>query len=165
MLILLQSMTAHVSACPNHQVGRNTPLKTRGLIAMSASFGYELNPLTFTAEEREQVARQVRFYKQTVAPLVVEGDFTALSAPLKPTTAPGCLSRRIKAGHSPFTRGSSSVHRCAVSASKCRGWIRRRSITSMSWTRTLAAIRLMYAGLTVPVLEDFEAVSYTLTRV
>lgn len=31
-----QAMTAHVSACPNHQVGRVTPFRTRGLVAMSA---------------------------------------------------------------------------------------------------------------------------------
>ncbi len=39
-----QCMTAHISASPNHQMGRVTPYDTRARVAMSASFGYELNP-------------------------------------------------------------------------------------------------------------------------
>ena len=44
-------MTAHVSASPNHQLERVTPFQTRGLVAMSASFGYELNPLNLSNED------------------------------------------------------------------------------------------------------------------
>ena len=36
------AMGAHVSDCPNHTVGRNTPFKTRGHVAMVGTFGYEL---------------------------------------------------------------------------------------------------------------------------
>ena len=32
---------SHVSAVPNHQTGRKTPLHTRGVVAMSGTFGYE----------------------------------------------------------------------------------------------------------------------------
>ena len=38
-----QCMTAHISASPNHQMGRVTPYDTRARVAMSASFGYELD--------------------------------------------------------------------------------------------------------------------------
>ncbi len=37
------SMGSHVSAVPNHQVNRITPLSTRGIVAMAGSFGYELD--------------------------------------------------------------------------------------------------------------------------
>ena len=37
------SMGCHVSAIPNHQVHRMTPLNTRGVVAMSGNFGYELD--------------------------------------------------------------------------------------------------------------------------
>ena len=37
------SMSAHVSASPNHQTGRVTSLNTRGVVAMGGSFGYELD--------------------------------------------------------------------------------------------------------------------------
>ncbi|MFR1255126.1 MAG: alpha-galactosidase [Eubacterium sp.] len=36
-------MGAHVSAIPNHQSGRKTPLATRGCVAMSGNLGYELD--------------------------------------------------------------------------------------------------------------------------
>ncbi|MBJ8193884.1 alpha-galactosidase, partial [Bacillus cereus] len=37
------TMGAHVSTVPNHQVGRITPLETRGYVAMAGNFGYELD--------------------------------------------------------------------------------------------------------------------------
>ena len=42
----LSSMAAHVSAVPNHQVGRVTPLGTRAAVAFFGVFGYELDPRT-----------------------------------------------------------------------------------------------------------------------
>ena len=36
-------MGAHVSVCPNHQSGRITPFETRGTVASSGTFGYELD--------------------------------------------------------------------------------------------------------------------------
>jgi len=40
------SMTAHVSVSPNHQLHRITPFETRGAVAMSGNFGYELDLTT-----------------------------------------------------------------------------------------------------------------------
>ena len=40
----LSSMGAHVSAVPNHQTGRLTPLATRAAVAFFGVFGYELDP-------------------------------------------------------------------------------------------------------------------------
>src|SRR5690606_14670021 len=46
----VSTMGAHVSAVPNHQVGRKTSLEFRGDVAMSGNFGYELDLTTFTPE-------------------------------------------------------------------------------------------------------------------
>jgi len=59
----LSSMGAHVSAVPNHQTGRVTPLATRAAVAFFGVFGYELDPTRLTAEERGDVAAQVAFYR------------------------------------------------------------------------------------------------------
>jgi alpha-galactosidase len=59
----LSSMGAHVSAVPNHQVGRVTPLATRAAVAFFGVFGYELDVTRFTDEERRAVSDQIRFYK------------------------------------------------------------------------------------------------------
>jgi alpha-galactosidase len=58
----LSSMAAHVSAVPNHQVGRITPLSTRAAVAFFGVFGYELDPTALDDEERAEVADQIAFY-------------------------------------------------------------------------------------------------------
>ena len=59
----VSTMGSHVSAVPNHQVHRITPLHTRGVVAMAGSFGYELDITKMTDEEKEEVKSQVEFYK------------------------------------------------------------------------------------------------------
>jgi alpha-galactosidase len=58
----LSSMGAHVSAVPNHQVGRVTPLATRAAVAFFGVFGYELDTTALSADERHEIADQVAFY-------------------------------------------------------------------------------------------------------
>ena len=66
------SMGAHVSAVPNHQTGRTISLKTRGAVAMGGNFGYELNLLELSEEEKEGIREQVAAYKERRF-LTVEG--------------------------------------------------------------------------------------------
>lgn len=58
----VSSMGAHVSAVPNHQVGRITPLATRAAVAFFGLLGYELDPTALTPAERTEVAAQIAFY-------------------------------------------------------------------------------------------------------
>ncbi len=60
----VSTMGAHVSACPNHQTGRTTPLWTRAVVAMSGTFGYELDLGKLTDEECEQVKEQIETFKK-----------------------------------------------------------------------------------------------------
>ncbi|XEC93563.1 alpha-galactosidase [Paenibacillus tarimensis] len=78
----VSSMGAHVSAVPNHQVHRMTPLETRGDVALSGNFGYELDLTAFSEEEREIVKGQVALYKE-VRHLVQFGDMYRLSSPFE----------------------------------------------------------------------------------
>ena len=71
---------AHVSACPNHQTGRVTPLATRAAVAMAGTFGYELDPKKLSAEEREEIRRQTAAYHED-APLIQDGLYYRLSDP------------------------------------------------------------------------------------
>lgn len=57
-------VTSHVSACPNHQTLRNTPLDTRFNVASFGVFGYELNLNEVSAEELKAVKAQVESYKE-----------------------------------------------------------------------------------------------------
>lgn len=58
------ALGAHVSTCPNHQVGRKTPLKTRADVAMCASLGYELSLQTLSKDEKKLIKEQIEFYKE-----------------------------------------------------------------------------------------------------
>ena len=55
----VSTMGAHVSASPNHQTGRSTPMETRGVVAMSGTFGYELDPNKLNDEEKNEIRRQI----------------------------------------------------------------------------------------------------------
>src|SRR5690606_37870084 len=78
----ISTMGAHVSAVPNHQVGRMTSLETRGNVALSGNFGYELDLTKFTEEEKAAVTEQVKLYKD-IRPLVQFGDFYRLASPFE----------------------------------------------------------------------------------
>ena len=64
MVYPVSSMGAHVSEVPNQQVGRTTPLETRGNVAMFGAFGYELDLSTLLETEKKQIREQVDFFKQ-----------------------------------------------------------------------------------------------------
>jgi alpha-galactosidase len=78
----VSTMGAHVSAVPNHQVGRITSLAFRGDVAMSGNFGYELDLSKFTDEEKEIAKAQIATYKR-IRPLVQQGDMFRLRSPFE----------------------------------------------------------------------------------
>lgn len=55
---------AHVSAVPNHQTGRTTSIATRANVALSGTFGYELDATKFTEEECAAVTAQCKEYHE-----------------------------------------------------------------------------------------------------
>ncbi len=73
-------MGAHVSTVPNHQTMRSSTMKTRSLLAMSGTFGYELDPREWTTAEVEEIKGYIRMQKR-IAPLVYEGDLYRLWSP------------------------------------------------------------------------------------
>ncbi|WP_313631183.1 alpha-galactosidase [Enterococcus devriesei] len=73
-------MGAHVSDVPNHQVGRLTPFSTRGWIAMSGNFGYELDLMKQSADNLRLMQEQINFYKAH-RQLLQFGEFYRLQAP------------------------------------------------------------------------------------
>lgn len=76
------SMGSHVSAIPNHQVHRVTPLKMRGDVAISGNFGYELDLTKFTPEEMEIVKAQVALCKE-IRHITQFGDMYRILSPFE----------------------------------------------------------------------------------
>lgn len=75
----LSAMGAHVSDCPNHTVGRVTPFKTRGDVALAGTFGYELDVTRISEEDREQIPGQIAVYHR-YNDLVRGGDYYRLAS-------------------------------------------------------------------------------------
>ena len=57
-------ISAHVSACPNHQTLRSTPLETRFHVACFGLCGYECNFCDMKKEELDAVKAQIALYKE-----------------------------------------------------------------------------------------------------
>ncbi|WP_416353648.1 alpha-galactosidase [Agrilactobacillus fermenti] len=76
------SITAHVSASPNHQNHRLTSLQMRGAVAMSGVLGYELNVNDLSPKEKAIIKQQIQFYKAH-RQLLQYGTFYRLASPFK----------------------------------------------------------------------------------
>ncbi|KAH8677486.1 Melibiase-domain-containing protein [Xylariales sp. PMI_506] len=75
------AMSCHVSAIPNGQVGRTTPLEFRAAVAsMCGSFGFELDPTKLDAADTEEIPRLIA-RQQKINPIVINGDFYRLALP------------------------------------------------------------------------------------
>ena len=76
------AMGAHVSAVPNHQVGRVTGMRMRGDVALAGNFGYELDLSAQTPEDMEEIRRQVAMVK-ALRETTQRGTFTRLLSPFE----------------------------------------------------------------------------------
>ena len=76
----VSTMGAHVSASPNHQTGRLTPMETRTAVAMSGTFGYELDPTKLQPSEQEEIRRGIGEFRKLYETLQ-QGDYYRLLAP------------------------------------------------------------------------------------
>ena len=76
------TMGCHVSACPNHQVGRSTPMLSRFVCAMSGNFGYEMDLGKLSQEEQKEVAGHIALYKE-LRNTIQFGKFSRLMSPFE----------------------------------------------------------------------------------
>ena len=77
----ISTVGSHVSAVPNHQTGRITPIETRAVTASAGSFGYELDLNALSDEEKEKVKEQIVRFKEFNW-LIHNGSYYRLSDPM-----------------------------------------------------------------------------------
>lgn len=82
----VSAVGAHVSAVPNHQTGRSVSIDTRGVVAMSGSFGYELDLGKVSEAEKNTIKEQIKTFKKE-AELIHNGLYYRLSDPYKDSVA------------------------------------------------------------------------------
>ena len=77
------SMGAHVSAVPNHQVHRTTPLIARIHTAMAGNFGLELDLSKLTQQETDMLKTHIDLYKNEVRDVIQFGRMYRLKSPFE----------------------------------------------------------------------------------
>ena len=77
------SLGSHVSAVPNHQMHRITPIETRTNVAYFGTFGYELDLNLLSDAEIETVKKQIAFMKEHRELIQMDGDFYRLLSPFE----------------------------------------------------------------------------------
>lgn len=82
MVYPVSCMGSHVSASPNHQTNRVTPLETRADVAYFGTFGYELDLLKLGEEDKAEIRRQIAFMKEK-RDLIQKGIFYRLKSPFE----------------------------------------------------------------------------------
>lgn len=82
----VSTMGSHVSSVPNHQTLRTTSMKTRSLVALCGSFGYELDPRNLTTEELAEIRRYIELHKM-LSPIVIKGDLYRMWSPFTSDSA------------------------------------------------------------------------------
>ncbi|WP_339294920.1 alpha-galactosidase [Paenibacillus sp. FSL W7-1279] len=161
----LSSMGAHVSAVPNHQVFRNTSLRTRGHAAMSGNFGYELDLTAFSEQEKEEVREQVKLYKE-IRHLVQFGDLYRLRNPFEGNEAAWTIVSEDR------SEAVLYYFRILSEANEPIVWLRTAGLDPEGDYRCVedgniyGGDRLMNAGLAIPAMHgDFQSFMWRFERV
>ena len=155
----LSAMSCHVSACPNCNLKRITPLSTRGAIASLGATGYELDISVMTEEEIGTVKEQIARYKETEE-IVLNGDLYRLLSPFEGNYF--CEMATSKDKKHVYVAGMCSL------TSPCEfnqrvflcGLDENAQYKVEELGIVLSGRALMHAGLILPKLDDFESFAW-----
>ena len=159
------TMGCHVSTVPNHQVGRITPLETRGNVAMAGNFGYELDLTKLTDEEKEIVKAQIEEYKQ-IRELVQFGDLYRIFNPFEGNeSAWNIVSKDQEEMVSTYVKVL-SLPGAPLRTIKFKGLNPEFKYMNLETEEVFGGDELMNVGLTIPrVKQDFHSMKWKFKRV
>lgn len=148
----LSAIGAHVSACPNHAVGRVTPFETRGNVALAGTFGYELDITKIPEAEQAQIPAQVERYHR-YNDLVRTGEYYRLTS-FRENGLNDCWQLVSQDGREVLVfyvqvHGRPNYHSTRV---KLQGLNPTLRFLEEGTNREYGADALMYAGLPIPPL-------------
>ena len=159
------AMGSHVSAVPNHQTGRVTSMHTRGVAAMSGTFGYELNPALLNAKEKAEIRAQLAQYRE-YQELIREGDYYRLSNPFQDNFAAWMVVSDDR------SKALVSVIRLTAEANPPAAYVTLKGIEEDAFYRekttgkVYPGAALMEAGILLPAaVSEYEAYQIELERV
>lgn len=159
------TMGAHVSAVPNHQVGRITPLQTRFIVAMSGNLGYEMDLAQISDEEKKAIKEQIAFYK-SIREVIQKGSFYRLKNPQNGNEAAwNFVSEDKKTVIYCYFKILAEPLRVNTPI-RLKGLDENGIYKSKTSGICYGGDELMYAGIvSKPILEDFASYVYVLEKV
>ena len=144
------AMGSHLSAVPNHQTGRVTPIETRFAVALGGCFGYELDPRKLTDDERAAMKKQVK-YAQDSEKTRLHGAFYRLLSPFEGNdTAWIAVSEDQREAVFTFVRGHALANEAPVLVC-LRGLDPKQNYQVLETGETYGGDELMHSGLLCPV--------------
>ena len=159
----VSAVGSHVSAVPNHQTGRKTPLHTRGVVAMSGTFGYELDLLKLSEEEKQEIRGQIAEYKK-YAPVIQNGLYYRLSDPEKDEI---CAWEFVNTEENGASKVLLNVVMQAIHGNMPVNYVKLRGLEENAVYREeksgkrYTGVALMYGGMPLPVeLGEYLAYQY-----
>lgn len=149
------TMGAHVSAAPNHQVGRYTSLETRGNVAMAGNLGYELDLTKSTAEEKKIIKEQIKRYKE-IRETVQKGTLYRIFSPFEGNEAAwNHVSKDLKTVVAAYVKVL-SLPAAPIRTLKLKGLDPHALYRERESGEIYGGDELMYAGLSIlRIKEDF----------
>lgn len=148
----ISAVGSHVSASPNHQTGRDVEIKTRGVVAMAGSFGYELDLNLITEEEKEEVRQQIHDYKK-YWDLIQNGAYYRLHTPGEDTEMAAWNFVSEDKKEALLNIVSLTTHaNVPVSYVKCRGLDPEKMYLCEEDAKVYDGSALEYAGIPVPTV-------------
>ena len=143
---------SHVSAVPNHQNGRITDIDTRGVVAMSGNFGYELDLTKLTEEEKEKVKQQIVKFKEDWD-IIHNGDYYRVTTggENQEFVAWNMVSKDKKQALLNVVTTNTHGNPC-ITYSKVKGLDPDTMYTCKETGKVFAGRTLMHVGMPVPVV-------------
>lgn len=157
------SMGSHVSSTPNHQVGRTTPLNTRGNVAMSGNFGYELDLTKYNDKQISEIKEQIDFYKEN-RQLIQYGDYYRLNNPFEENNGAWIFVSKDKTEVILFYTTILAEPNPVDQQVRCRGLNEEFNYKIDGLEGIFGGDELMNLGLTLPELKDFESVRFRIRK-
>lgn len=160
----ISAMGSHVSAIPNHQTGREASLKMRGDVAMSGNFGYELDLMKFTEEEKLEVKAQIEQYKE-LRSFIQSADMYRIHSPFEGnTTAWVFVSEDGNDVFAAYFRILSKVN-MGISRMKFAGLDENADYELVGENKVYSGAELMNIGLVVDFWGDYQSRTWRLKKI
>lgn len=159
------TMGAHVSVVPNQQTGRVTPLETRGYVAMSANFGYELDLNALSQQELDVVKAQIALYKE-IRDTIQNGTLYRIKNPFNGNLAQWNFVSQDRKQVVAFHFEILSQPAAPVQLLKLKGLEADALYRDVDRGTVYGGDELMYSGISIPLKkQDFRSECYRFEKV